>query len=178
MPFPAVDGGAGSIDEYPSNVGLPATFNAKTYAADNNVGAWLKCIAANYGNEALKQGRSPASWPMTPSIELPAISQTIKETIDASTDSVLWFEALFNAKASSDLLDERGTAGHRPDDARRVHDRGPDRARPGLILHAPGAARTQLRRGVILLSRAHRSRSRKGATMKYVLGDRRRSRSC
>jgi raffinose/stachyose/melibiose transport system substrate-binding protein len=101
MPFPAVDGGAGSIDEYPSNVGLPATFNAKTYAADNNVGAWLKCITENYGNEALKQGQITGFVADDTSIELPAISQTIKETIDTSTDSVLWFEALFNAKASS-----------------------------------------------------------------------------
>ncbi|WP_314504460.1 extracellular solute-binding protein [uncultured Microbacterium sp.] len=101
MPFPAVDGGAGSIDEYPSNVGLPATFNAKTYAADNNVGAWLKCITENYGNEALKQGQITGFVADDTSIELPAISQTIKETIDTSSDSVLWFEALFNAKASS-----------------------------------------------------------------------------
>jgi raffinose/stachyose/melibiose transport system substrate-binding protein len=101
MPFPAVDGGAGSIDEYPSNVGLPATFNAKTYAADNNVGAWLKCITENYGNEALKQGQITGFVADDTSIELPAISQTIKDTIDTSTDSVLWFEALFNAKASS-----------------------------------------------------------------------------
>lgn len=27
MPFPAVDGGTGSIDEYPANVGLPTTMN-------------------------------------------------------------------------------------------------------------------------------------------------------
>jgi raffinose/stachyose/melibiose transport system substrate-binding protein len=101
MPFPAVDGGAGSIDEYPSNVGLPATFNAKTYAADNNVGAWLKCITENYGNEALEQGQITGFVADDTSIELPAISQTIKDTIDTSTDSVLWFEALFNAKASS-----------------------------------------------------------------------------
>jgi raffinose/stachyose/melibiose transport system substrate-binding protein len=101
MPFPAVEGGAGSIDEYPSNVGLPATFNAKTYSAENNVGAWLKCITENYGNEALKQGQITGFVADDTSIELPAISQTIKDTIDTSTDSVLWFEALFNAKASS-----------------------------------------------------------------------------
>jgi raffinose/stachyose/melibiose transport system substrate-binding protein len=100
MPFPAVDGGAGSIDEYPSNVGLPATFNAKTYAADNNVGAWLKCITENYGNEALKQGQITGFIADEPA-DLPAISQTIADEISTATDSVLWFEALFNAKASS-----------------------------------------------------------------------------
>ncbi|WP_439590853.1 ABC transporter substrate-binding protein [Microbacterium sp.] len=100
MKFPAVEGGAGSIDEYPSNVGLPATFNAKTYAADNNVGAWLKCITANYGTEALKQGQITGFISDEPA-DLPAISQTVADEIASATDSVLWFEALFNAKASS-----------------------------------------------------------------------------
>ena len=31
----------------------------------------------------------------------PMISQTIADEISTATDSVLWFEALFNAKASS-----------------------------------------------------------------------------
>ena len=56
MPFPAVDGGAGSIEQYPSNVGLPATFNAKTYGRQRRR-RWLNCIAKNYGSEALKQGQ-------------------------------------------------------------------------------------------------------------------------
>lgn len=95
--FPAVDGGAGSIDQYPSNVGLPSTFGSKTYTPE--VGDWLKCIAENYGNEALKQGQI-TGFVATEEVELPAISQTIADEISASTDSVLWFEALFNAKAS------------------------------------------------------------------------------
>ncbi|MET0829571.1 MAG: extracellular solute-binding protein [Microbacterium sp.] len=98
MPFPAVDGGAGSIDEYPSNVGLPATFGAKTYSP--GVGDWLKCITENYGNEALKQGQITGFIADEPA-DLPVISQTIADEISTATDSVLWFEALFNAKASS-----------------------------------------------------------------------------
>ncbi|MCW3493256.1 ABC transporter substrate-binding protein [Microbacterium sp. SSM24] len=96
--FPAVDGGAGSIDEYPSNVGLPATFGAKTYT--EGVGEWLKCITANYGNEALKQGQITGFIADEP-VDLPPISQTIADEIATATDSVLWFEALFNAKASN-----------------------------------------------------------------------------
>jgi raffinose/stachyose/melibiose transport system substrate-binding protein len=96
--FPAVEGGAGSIDEYPSNVGLPATFGAKTYT--EGVGEWLECITANYGNEALKQGQITGFIADEPA-DLPVISQTIADEIATATDSVLWFEALFNAKASS-----------------------------------------------------------------------------
>lgn len=98
MKFPAVDGGAGSIDAYPSNVGLPATFGSKTYGP--KVQDWLKCIVNNYGNEALAQGQITGFIADQP-VELPAISQTIADEISNSSDSVLWFEALFNAKASS-----------------------------------------------------------------------------
>ncbi|WP_243074414.1 ABC transporter substrate-binding protein [Microbacterium sp. SS28] len=98
--YPAVEGGKGSIDEYPSNVGLPATFSAKAYSAENGVGDWLKCITANYGNEALKQGQI-TGFIADEEVELPAISQTIADEIAGASDSVLWFEALFNAKASS-----------------------------------------------------------------------------
>lgn len=95
--FPGVDGGAGSIDAYPSNVGLPATFGAATY--NDDVAGWLKCIAENYGNEALSQGQV-TGFIADEEADLPAISQTVADEIANSTESVLWFEALFNAKAS------------------------------------------------------------------------------
>lgn len=97
--LPTVDGGAGSIDQYPSNVGLPATFS-KDSLSNDGVKSWLKCIATNYGDEALKQGQITGFVASDP-VELPAISQTISDEIKNSTDSVLWFEALFNAKAST-----------------------------------------------------------------------------
>lgn len=98
FPFPEVSGGAGAIGQYPSNVGLPATFGSKTYT--EGVGEWLKCITANYGNEALAQGQITGFIADEP-VDLPVISQTIADEIATATDSVLWFEALFNAKASS-----------------------------------------------------------------------------
>ncbi|KJL29638.1 ABC transporter substrate-binding protein [Microbacterium oxydans] len=96
--FPAVEGGKGTPDAYPSNVGLPATMSAA--ASDEGTDAWLGCIAENYGNEALKQGQI-TGFIADDAVELPAISQTVADEIATSTDSVLWFEALFNAKASS-----------------------------------------------------------------------------
>ena len=79
-------------------MGLPATFGAKTYSP--GVGEWLKCITENYGNEALKQGQITGFIADEPA-DLPEISQTIADEIASATDSVLWFEALFNAKASN-----------------------------------------------------------------------------
>lgn len=97
FPFPAVEGGAGSIDQYPSNVGLPATFSEASYSED--VAGWLGCIAENYGNEALSQGQI-SGFVADQEADLPAVSQKVADTIAESTDSVLWFEALFPAKAS------------------------------------------------------------------------------
>ena len=103
MPFPAVSGGKGSIDEYPANVGLPATFGASTYSKDNNTGKWLKCIAANYGSAALKQGQITGFKVNDTVSGLNAPTQKVQDTLDTNkAASVLWFEALFNAKASSD----------------------------------------------------------------------------
>ncbi|WP_395639113.1 ABC transporter substrate-binding protein [Pseudolysinimonas sp.] len=98
FPFPEVEGGAGSIDDYPANVGVPATFAASS-ADDPGVEAWLTCIAENYGNAALEQGQI-TGFVATEDFDLPAISQEIADTIGSSTSSVLWFEALFNAEAS------------------------------------------------------------------------------
>ena len=97
--FPAVEGGKGTPDAYPSNVGLPATMSNAAY--NEGTGAWLGCIAENYGNEALEQGQITGFIADDADVELPAISQTIADEISTSTDSVLWFEALFNAKASN-----------------------------------------------------------------------------
>jgi raffinose/stachyose/melibiose transport system substrate-binding protein len=103
MPFPAVSGGKGSIDQYPSNVGLPQTFNAKYYAKDNNVGKWVKCIAENFGTAALKQGQITGFVAKDKVDGLSPITQTVSDTINTNkAESVLWFEALFNSKASND----------------------------------------------------------------------------
>jgi raffinose/stachyose/melibiose transport system substrate-binding protein len=98
MPFPAVEGGAGDIGQYPANVGLPATFSSKAYTDD--VGSWLKCIAENYGNEALEQGQI-TGFVTDVDVEQNEVTAKVSDTIASSTDSVLWFEALFPAKASS-----------------------------------------------------------------------------
>lgn len=98
FPYPAVEGGAGDIGQYPANVGLPATFGSKTYTPE--VGEWLKCIAENYGNEAAEQGQI-TGFISDVEVEQNEVTATIADTIATSTDSVLWFEALFNAKASN-----------------------------------------------------------------------------
>jgi raffinose/stachyose/melibiose transport system substrate-binding protein len=100
MPFPNVEGGEGDSSQIAANVGLPATFNAKSY--DSKVGDWLSCIADNYGSEALtSQGRVSGFKVNTPVDDLPALTQEVQERIATTEQAVLWFEALFSTKATT-----------------------------------------------------------------------------
>ncbi|MFE9686262.1 ABC transporter substrate-binding protein [Streptomyces sp. NPDC006285] len=99
MPFPAVPGGRGSIDQYPSNVGLAMTLGAKTF--DGKVGDWVTCIAENYGDTALKDQGSISGFRTDEKIEnANAVTGQIRRTIGESRRNVLWFEALFSTKAT------------------------------------------------------------------------------
>ena len=100
LPFPAVAGGKGSIDQSPTNVGLPMALSAKTY--DGKVGDWVKCIAQNYGSTGLKdQGAISGFKVNTPVPDRNAVTTTVRDTIDKAQQNVLWFEALFGTKATT-----------------------------------------------------------------------------
>lgn len=99
MPFPTVAGGQGSADQIPANVGLPVAVSSKSY--DSKVGDWLSCIAKNYGSSSLKdQGTISGFKPNGGTGSLPPLTQQVQDTINRTTTSVLWFEALFNTKAT------------------------------------------------------------------------------
>ena len=100
MPFPNVEGGKGDSSQIGANVGLPATFNAKSY--DSKVGDWLTCISENYGSEALStQGRVSGFKVNTPVENVPALTQEVQDRIATTDEAVLWFEALFSTKATT-----------------------------------------------------------------------------
>jgi raffinose/stachyose/melibiose transport system substrate-binding protein len=105
MPFPAVTGGKGSIDQYPANTGSPNVINAKLYGSNGE--AWLKCIAQNYGSASLKdQGTFSGFAVNTPVSNLPPLTASIQQTIGTASQSVLWFEAYFNQKANADASND------------------------------------------------------------------------
>jgi raffinose/stachyose/melibiose transport system substrate-binding protein len=99
FPFPTVEGGAGSIDQLPANVGLPMAFSAHQY--NDKVGAWLKCIAENYGQASLEDQNSISGFVPATAPKLDPLTQLIQDQVDASTESVLWFEALFGSKSTT-----------------------------------------------------------------------------
>jgi raffinose/stachyose/melibiose transport system substrate-binding protein len=99
MSFPTVTGGKGSADQIPANVGLPIAVSAKSY--DAKVGDWLSCITKNYGAASLKdQGTISGFKPNGDTGALPPLTQLVQDTITKTTTSTLWFEALFNTKAT------------------------------------------------------------------------------
>lgn len=102
MPFPAVEGGAGDIGQYPSNVGLPSTFGSATYGP--KVQSWVKCITENFGEMSLVEQNTISGFKVPDEVwaEQPQLTQDVHDRISGSTESVLWFEALFNAKAGQD----------------------------------------------------------------------------
>jgi raffinose/stachyose/melibiose transport system substrate-binding protein len=100
MPFPAVSGGKGSIDQYPSNVGLAMTLGKGTF--DSKVGDWVMCVAKNYGSTALKdQGSISGFKANTPVKDPNQLTTQVRKTIGDSKQNVLWFEALFSTKATT-----------------------------------------------------------------------------
>lgn len=101
FPFPEIEGGAGSSDQIPANVGSPNVFSAKLYGP--NVGAWLTCLANNYANVALEKTGTFSGFQLSGPVEgVPQLTSDIKQIIDGAASTVLWFEALFNQKATTD----------------------------------------------------------------------------
>ncbi|MEU1371457.1 extracellular solute-binding protein [Streptomyces sp. NPDC005803] len=100
MPFPAVTGGKGKIDQYPSNVGLGITLAKKSF--DDKTGDWTACIAKNYGATVLKGQGAISGFKVNEEFEdANEVTADVRQTIEASTQNVLWFEALFSTKATT-----------------------------------------------------------------------------
>lgn len=100
IPFPEVEGGAGSADQLAANVGVPLALSEASYTDD--VASWLGCFAENFGSSSLEnQGVITGFKVTTPVEDLPPLTQEVQTQIDATSQSVLWFEALFNAKAAT-----------------------------------------------------------------------------
>lgn len=99
-PFPAVEGGKGSIDQVPANVGIPVAFSKK--GADDATKAWITCIADNYGDTVLKDSGVVSGFALSEEpTGLPSTTQLVQDTIKDAPSSVLWFEALFSSKGTS-----------------------------------------------------------------------------
>jgi raffinose/stachyose/melibiose transport system substrate-binding protein len=100
FPFPAVPGGAGSIDQTPMNAGQPIMFSKKAYTPA--VAQWLKYLVQNYGSVALSKESEVSGFVVdSPPASLSPTTQLTLNQIAATKTPVLWFEALFSAQATT-----------------------------------------------------------------------------
>ena len=98
LPFPNVTGGKGDASQTPANVGLPMALSAKAY--NDNTGKWLTCIANNYGAESLSKADTISGFTVDGDVQVDDLTALVQDQISSTKESVLWFEALFSAKAT------------------------------------------------------------------------------
>ena len=100
MPFPGVSGGKGSIDQWPANAGAAMAMNPKDYGP--KVSDWLKCIANNYGSVALKENGVVSGFKINKAVsDVPAPTKMVQTKVADIKETVLWFEALMDAKSTA-----------------------------------------------------------------------------
>lgn len=97
FPFPAVAGGEGSIDDYPANTGTVTAISASLY--NDEVGAWLACIAENYGSSLLENQGAISGFAQNTEVEgvQPLIAEVSDRMADAQ-DAVQWLEGPFDQR--------------------------------------------------------------------------------
>ena len=101
MPFPAVSGGKGSIDQWPANAGTAQATSSALYGP--KVGDWFSCIATNYGSQALADSGVISGFKVNKPVKnVPVLTADIQKKVAAATTTVTWFEARMDAKTTSD----------------------------------------------------------------------------
>jgi raffinose/stachyose/melibiose transport system substrate-binding protein len=100
FPFPKVVGGSGPSKLIPMNAGQPTSINPKKLTPGNE--QWLKYVAQHYGDEAMRQKGQVTGFKVHkfPKNLSPATKMVVSQ-LAAAKDPVLWFEALFSAKATT-----------------------------------------------------------------------------
>lgn len=100
MPFPAVTGGKGSIDQTPANVGIPLGFSSSSFGPKTQ--AWMECIVKNYGHQALADSGQITGFKVSPAVTgLSPLVKSTEKQIAATKQPVLWFEALFGPQETN-----------------------------------------------------------------------------
>ncbi len=98
--FPNVTGGVGNSNQTPMNCGQTTSVNKQKYNA--TVGQWLAYVAKNYGAVSLqKQGVVSGFVVHNKPANLPPLTSLVLDHISKVSQPVLWFEAVFPAKASN-----------------------------------------------------------------------------
>ncbi|WP_156253055.1 ABC transporter substrate-binding protein [Pseudactinotalea terrae] len=96
FPFPEVEGGSGSIADYPANTGTVTALSADLY--NDKVGDWLVCISENYGSSLMENQGAISGFAQNTEVETPELVSDIVGQMEGATGAVIWFEAPFGAR--------------------------------------------------------------------------------
>jgi raffinose/stachyose/melibiose transport system substrate-binding protein len=100
FPFPKVTGGKGPATIVPMNAGQTSSVSPKQLNPGNE--AWLKYYAQHYGDLAMKmKGQISGFKVHNPPRNLSSATTLVVKQLAAAKNPVLWFEALFSAKATT-----------------------------------------------------------------------------
>ena len=129
MPFPTVEGGKGSIDQYPANTGAATSFSTKGYD-EEKVGGWLSCIAENYGSSVLKNQGVISGFKLNEEVtDVPALTAEVQGIMADTDETVTWFETFLPEKAGVDAQTNAApllTGGISPEDFAALVQAGVD----------------------------------------------------
>lgn len=100
MPFPTVEGGAGSIDQWAANAGAAMAVSSAQVGPKTT--DWFTCIAENYGQQALQDAGVLSGFRVNGTVtDVPPTTAFVQKELENAKETVLWFEALFDAKSNS-----------------------------------------------------------------------------
>ncbi|HIW34623.1 MAG TPA: extracellular solute-binding protein [Candidatus Paenibacillus intestinavium] len=96
--IPLVEGGSGTLDEFPVNAGLTTSFSKAAYTPE--VGNWMKFVFERYGDRAMSDLGMVTGFQVehTPA-DLPPLTKLVQEKISGAKKGALWFEARFSTNA-------------------------------------------------------------------------------
>ncbi len=100
FPFPNVHGGRGNLRQTPMNAGQPSSVNKRRYTPA--FGKWMTYMAHNYADTALDlQGVVTGFKTYRHHNNVNRLTKLVIDEIASVRQPVLWFEALFSAKATT-----------------------------------------------------------------------------
>ncbi|MFI2297167.1 ABC transporter substrate-binding protein [Isoptericola sp. NPDC019571] len=99
VPFPNVEGGAGDSTQLAANIGVPLAMSKDRF--DEGAKNWLSCIADGFGPQSLTGQGVVTGFKAETDADVPPLTTTVLGEIDKADTTVLWFEALFNPKATT-----------------------------------------------------------------------------
>lgn len=103
--IPLVEGGSGTLEDWPMNAGLTTSFSVARY--DDTMKDWIKFAFSSYGDKAMNDfGMISGFRVKNISEHTPPLTGMVQERMSKVKNGILWFEAFFDAETQSVAWDQ------------------------------------------------------------------------